>query len=65
MPNITNEAYFGGHAILLVGFTDSNKLFKFQNSWGKNWGDFGYGYIPYDYVLNNNLAFDLCSIVFN
>ena len=28
-----------------------------RNSWGKDWGDGGYFYMPYDYV-NNGLAFD-------
>ena len=65
MPDINNETLLGGHAILLVGYDDKTKVFKFQNSWSTLWGDKGYGYIPYDYVLNNNLAFDLCTVTFS
>jgi C1A family cysteine protease len=65
MPNTSKEQLLGGHAVLLIGYDDKTKVFKFQNSWGNKWGDKGYGYLPYDYVLNNNLAFDLCTIKFN
>jgi C1A family cysteine protease len=65
MPNTTKEQLLGGHAILLIGYDDKTKVFKFQNSWGVGWGDKGYGYIPYDYVLDNNLAFDLCTVTFS
>jgi C1A family cysteine protease len=40
---------FGGHAICIVGYDDPKKLLKFQNSWGPDWGDHGFGYISYDY----------------
>ncbi len=65
IPDTTKEKLLGGHAILLVGYDDNKQVFKFQNSWGTNWGDKGYGYIPYNYVINNNLAFDLCTVSFN
>lgn len=65
IPDINNETLLGGHAVLLVGYDDKTKVFKFQNSWGKGWGDKGYGYVPYDYVLDNNLAFDLCTVTFS
>ena len=41
---------YGGHAICLVGFNAHTKLIKFKNSWSKNWGDNGYGYLPYKYI---------------
>ncbi|HMW03747.1 MAG TPA: C1 family peptidase [Leptospiraceae bacterium] len=42
-------ANLGGHAITLVGYDDSTNAFKFQNSWGVEWGDKGFGYIDYKY----------------
>lgn len=65
IPNTKKEKLLGGHAILLVGYDDNKKVFKFQNSWGIEWGDKGYGYIPYDYILDNTLAFDLCTVKFS
>jgi len=44
------EKWVGGHAICVVGYDDAKKWFKFKNSWGKTWGDGGYGYMSYDYM---------------
>ena len=40
----------GGHAICIVGYDDTNQVFKFRNSWSDGWGDNGYGYLPYEYM---------------
>ncbi len=45
-------AFRGGHAILVVGYDDKKKLFKFQNSWSTSWGKRGFGYFTYDYMEN-------------
>lgn len=37
----------GGHAILLVGYSDNRNAFKLINSYGKEWGDSGYGWVDY------------------
>lgn len=37
-----------GHAIVVVGYDDNTKLFKFINSYGTAWGNNGYGYIHYN-----------------
>jgi len=37
-----------GHAILLIGYNENYLIF--QNSWGENWGDKGYGYISKEYL---------------
>jgi len=40
------------HAMLCVGYSDKDRMFTVRNSWGQNWGDRGYCYIPYDYVMH-------------
>lgn len=57
MPRIS-ESLIGGHAVCAVGYNDDTKEFKVVNSWGSNWGDRGFFYLPYDYVTNSNLASD-------
>lgn len=42
----------GRHALLLVGYSDREQLVIVRNSWGTDWGNQGYGYLPYKYLLN-------------
>jgi C1A family cysteine protease len=63
-----------GHAIVAVGYDDNSKITNtvsnkstkgallIRNSWGLNWGQSGYGWIPYDYVLKN-IALDFWSML--
>jgi C1A family cysteine protease len=53
------EKPFGGHAVLIVGYTagssgpsgpGSQGSFIVRNSWGPDWGDQGYFYMPFDYL---------------
>ena len=64
MPNIKKEKLLGGHCIVLIGYDTPKKLFAFQNSWGPSWGNNGYGYLPFNYVINKSLASDLTIISF-
>lgn len=44
---------------------DGSRLFVYKttrNSWGVGWGDKGYGWLPYEYVLNK-LAVDFWSLL--
>lgn len=52
----SNESPAGGHCVVLIGWTDLGYVFR--NSWGKNWGDFGHGIVPFGYVENPQLASD-------
>ncbi len=61
-PNTRTESFLGGHAICAVGYDDEKQLIKFANSYGKSWGDEGFGYIPYNYILNPDLADDMWVI---
>jgi C1A family cysteine protease len=56
------EKLFGRHCVVLVGYDDDKKLFKLRNSWSKNWGDGGYFYLPYEYILDSYLAQDFWLI---
>ena len=44
----------GNHAMLCVGYSDVDIVFIVRNSWGTNWGDNGYCYMSYDYLMNKN-----------
>lgn len=57
-----NEALLGGHAVVAVGYDDSSKRFIVRNSWGTGWGLNGYFTMPYDYLLNSDLADDFWTI---
>jgi len=50
------DQVLGGHALMLVGYNDDTQQFIFRNSWGEMWGDKGYGYIPYDYLMSSEYA---------
>jgi len=58
----------GGHAIVAVGYDDGKKIGKekgallIRNSWGTEWGDKGYGWLPYTYV-ESGLAEDFWTLV--
>ena len=54
-----NDQQLGGHALLCMGYDDEKKSFLIRNSWGESWGLGGYCYIPYDYISNPKLVWDL------
>jgi len=61
MPDL-KERSLGGHAVIVMGYDDDTECFIVKNSWGTKWGDKGYFYMPYDYLLNRNLSDDFWVI---
>ncbi len=68
------ERAFAGHAVVAMGFDDKIKItnkvsntvttgaFLIRNSWGAAWGDAGYGWLPFKYVLSQ-FADDFWSLL--
>lgn len=78
IPLPTDEELAGdpswGHAVAAVGYDDQREIVNqisrvktkgallFRNSWGPEWGEGGYGWMPYDYVLRGT-AMDFWSMI--
>lgn len=48
MPD-QGERSIGAHATLLIGWHDGLQSFLIRNSWGRDWGARGYGWMPYEF----------------
>jgi len=63
-PNVNTEQFLGGHAVCVVGYNDNLNGGRFicRNSWGTNWGDRGYFYMPYQVIQNISMSSDFWLI---
>lgn len=61
MPS-PSEQSIGGHAVMAVGYDDTQQRLIVRNSWGTGWGIKGYFTMPYAYVLQSTLASDFWTI---
>lgn len=56
------ERLLGGHASVEVGHIDAEQVKICRNSWGPDWGDGGYFYMPYDFFTNPDLSDDFWTL---
>lgn len=61
MPS-PGEATVGGHAVMAVGYDDTQQWFICRNSWGTGWGMKGYFTLPYGYLTDPHLSNDFWTI---
>ncbi|BAY22660.1 hypothetical protein NIES2100_24230 [Calothrix sp. NIES-2100] len=72
LPNKRSKV-IGGHTVVAVGYHDrkmienenglpSKGALLIRNSWGTRWGQGGYGWLPYDYIMEG-LTADWWSIL--
>ncbi len=70
---VKGDRVVGGHAVVAVGYDDAMKIrndsakategaLLIRNPWGTGWGDGGYGWLPYEYVLKG-LASDWWALI--
>jgi C1A family cysteine protease len=72
---VDGERIVGGHAVVAAGYDDMMEIANtnpgakntkgallIRNSWGIGWGDNGYGWLPYDYVIKG-LAIDWWTLI--
>ena len=63
---LNSDIYIGSHAMLMVGYDDNKKItnpfngvtttgaFLIMNSWSIEWGEAGFGWIPYVYISTSS-----------
>lgn len=45
-----SDYYIGGHAVTIVGYNLIENQFLIKNSYGTDWGDNGYAWLPFEYL---------------
>lgn len=66
-PDLEKEKCIGAHCMMAVGWKKMEQDGKekefliVQNSWGTDWGDQGFCYIPLEYIMTNE-SFDFWTI---
>jgi len=60
MPS-PGEQFLGGHCITITGVDEINKRLELVNSWGAQWGQHGFCYLPFDYI-KPQLMYDFVAV---
>lgn len=57
------DTVLGSHAVMLCGYNLAHHRFIVQNCWGDGWANRGCFEMPFDYVLNAALCWDLWTLL--
>lgn len=62
MPDLSAEKLLGGHAVVGIDWDKELDGIWCRNSWGPDWGDQSYFFLPKSYITNPQLADDFWVI---
>jgi len=65
VPDNTTQVNLGGMGGVLVGYIEDREMFIMAQTYGTNFGQNGYILIPYNYILNKNLTFEMYVLDIN
>lgn len=54
-----SDKFQGGHAVIAAGYDNEKKVLIVRNSWGSDWADGGYFYMPYEYIKQGHVRLAL------
>ena len=55
---LASDEVLGGHAVVIISYSDETETFGILNSHGSDFADGGYFRLKYEYALNPDLAFE-------
>ena len=64
LPDEKIDRKLGGLGGVLVGYIEDRQMFIMATTFGQGYGTNGYILIPYDYVTNSNLTYELYTLDF-
>jgi len=63
LPNVGEKAN-GSHSVMVYGYSMTDKVFKFVNSWGESWGSKGHGTLPFSYFEEGLVSEAWASVIY-
>ena len=53
---VSGASLLGGHANIIYGYDDTKEVFLMENSWGTDWGNNGFWYLPYSVFISSKIV---------